>query len=136
MEKQTHTHQSDNCQICPRPPHPDSTAMGWEEEFDILYGDTIEQFEDEIVIPSGKKPKDALKGWICNLLSAQMDEVVKIAEGMARVGKIRQYDGNDIKSAGDAYNIAAESWDEIIRFEDGYRFAISDLITTLEAKKA
>ena len=47
------------------------------------------------------------------------------------VGNAKGYDGNDIRSASKHYNIAAESWAEIIRYEDGYNNALSDLKTDI-----
>jgi hypothetical protein len=36
----------------------------------------------------------------------------------------KPYDGNDLESACDHYGIAADSWSEIIRFEDGHDSAL------------
>jgi hypothetical protein len=36
----------------------------------------------------------------------------------------RDYDGNNLESACDKYHIAADSWTEIIRFEDGMNHAL------------
>lgn len=36
----------------------------------------------------------------------------------------KQYDGNNLESACDHYAIAANSWEEIIRYEDGHDAAL------------
>lgn len=42
------------------------------------------------------------------------------------------YDGNDLKSAADFYGIAAESWAEIIRFENGHNSALNEISSLLD----
>ena len=55
----------------------------------------------------------------------------KKVEALKNTVKTRNYDGNNLKSAGDFYGIAASNWEEIIRFEDGYNYAIFNVLEKL-----
>lgn len=46
----------------------------------------------------------------------------------------KEYDGNDLNSACQFYSIAAENWNEIIRFENGFNQAIEQSASICEGK--
>ncbi len=54
-----------------------------------------------------------------------LKKVIEVAEQEKKTGANKKYDGNDLSSACDEYGIAAESWSEIIRYEDGFNSALS-----------
>jgi hypothetical protein len=54
-------------------------------------------------------------------LKQQLEEIESEIEGEKPK---RDYDGNNLESACDKYHIAADSWTEIIRFEDGMNHAL------------
>ena len=60
-----------------------------------------------------------------------IEEVRKWAKEEGR--KQDKYDGNDLKTAEEYYSISAESWDEIIRLEEGMGTVINDLLTKLDS---
>ena len=53
-------------------------------------------------------------------------------KGEKKTSKNKKYDGNDLNSACDVYGIAAQNWAEIIRFEDGYNFALQEELSLVE----
>ena len=57
-------------------------------------------------------------------LKQTLTKVLKSYDKSLRVEDLKKdYDGNDLKSACDAHGVAADSWSEIIRFEQGYDLA-------------
>jgi hypothetical protein len=76
-----------------------------------------------------------MKDWLLAALArveaeARREAAATIEKKLTELTR-RPYDGNSLPSACDHYCIAAESWAEIIRFEDGLRQAYADAIATL-----
>ena len=51
----------------------------------------------------------------------------KILEEVEKMKLVRDYDGNNLQEACEKYCIGAETWIEIIRYENGYTAALYDL---------
>lgn len=56
----------------------------------------------------------------------------QIREVIEKAKLVKDYDGNNLKEACRKYSIGAESWTEILRYEDGYNQAIHDILLTLK----
>jgi hypothetical protein len=56
-----------------------------------------------------------------------LDKVIKAtAHAMVGEGLKRVYDGNDLESARVHYHRAFQNWDEVVRYEDGYKTRIAE----------
>lgn len=96
------------------------------EEFKNLPQSSLSRFDAKFgMIHHRGFPQNAIKSF---LLSEVKELIVKM-EGLRKTTRNKKYDGNDLKSAGDAYYIAADTWSEIIRYEDGFNAAIDSSIS-------
>lgn len=58
------------------------------------------------------------------------------AEARKKQTNRKNYDGNNLESASDYYEIGAKTWDEVIRYENGYNQALSDILSLLQSYKS
>jgi hypothetical protein len=64
---------------------------------------------------------------VSDFLSTALDKVIKAtADAMVGEGLKRVYDGNDLESARVHYHRAFQNWDEVVRYEDGYKTRIAE----------
>lgn len=114
---------------CHTPPK-DTWVERFDDEFNFLFKD-----ENAVVFAS----RHRIKSFIQNLLQEQKHTLIgEVEEEIKKEkisGKPKKYDGNNLKSVMGVYPMSANSWEEVIRYEDGHDAALSTCLSLLAKVK-
>jgi hypothetical protein len=86
------------------------------------------------VMPITEREAGQYADWWLSKLQAQALEIISLAEGAKFRNNPKGYDGNNLEDASNYHGIAAETWAEIIRHEDGHDAALSDLTSQIRER--
>lgn len=117
-----HDENIKNCVQCPcnKPKEP------------ITIESIVREFTDQyFAATQGRNDKRRAKisASLHSLLQAKSEEILALN---VLLPKNKTYDGNSLRSAGDHYGIAAESFTEIVRYEHGFNAALDQAAAILQ----
>lgn len=105
----------------------------WEKEFD-------EEFDRPLVLimdgffktDKGEKmavidAKDAIKSFIRTIIQKEREKAAEEALNACEPETLgKEYDGNNLREASAYHGIGADSWDEIVRYEQGHTACLTE----------